>query len=60
MSPYQVFGYVSARSQLTFDEEPITAAGVSDVDTERITALVARHLTPAVRYSASAERAFSD
>lgn len=40
MSPYQVFGYLSARSQPTFDEEPITAASFGDLDAERIATFV--------------------
>ena len=40
MSPYQVFGYMSARSQPTFDEETIAAATIGDLDAERIAAFV--------------------
>ncbi len=42
MSPYQVFGYLSARSQPTLDEEPIAAAGLDDLDAEGVAAFVER------------------
>lgn len=42
MSPYQVFGYLSARSQPTLDEEPIVAASLDDLDGDGIAAFVER------------------
>lgn len=42
MSAYQVFGYMSARSQPVFDEEVVDSASLADLDDERITAFVAR------------------
>jgi ATP-dependent DNA helicase RecG len=40
MSPYQVFGYLSARSQPTFDEEIVAGATIGNLDAERIAAFV--------------------
>jgi len=40
MSPYQVFGYLSARSQPTLDEEPIAAASLEDLDADGLDAFV--------------------
>ena len=36
MTDYEIFGYVSARAQPTFDEEPIAEARVEDLDQERL------------------------
>ena len=38
MTDYEVFGYVSSRTQPTMDEEPVTAASVSDLDPSRLDA----------------------
>lgn len=40
MSSYQVFGYLSARSQPTFDQEVITQAGMDDLDADLLAAFV--------------------
>lgn len=42
MSPYQIFGYLSARSQPLFDEELVGAASVADLDADRLAAFVDR------------------
>ena len=42
MSSYQVFGYLSARSQPTLDEEPIAAACLDDLDADVVAAFVER------------------
>lgn len=51
MSPYQIFGYLSARSQPTFDEEPVAAASLADLDAERVEAFIQqlRHQRPRAR-----------
>ena len=36
MTDYEVFGYVSARNQPTFDEEAITGATIAELDQEKI------------------------
>lgn len=40
MSSYQVFGYMSARSQPTFDRELVVEAGAEDLDAEHLAAFV--------------------
>jgi len=42
MSPYQVFGYLSARSQPTLDEEAIIAASLDDLDGDGLAAFLER------------------
>jgi ATP-dependent DNA helicase RecG len=42
MSTYQVFGYMSARSQPVFDEEVVASAGLAALDRDRIAAFVDR------------------
>jgi Predicted transcriptional regulator containing an HTH domain and an uncharacterized domain shared with the mammalian protein Schlafen len=42
MSPYQVFGYLSARSQPTLDEEPIIAGSLDDLDGDGIAGFLER------------------
>ncbi len=42
MTDYEVFGYVSAHSQPTFDEEPIADADMDDLDMERIETFLAQ------------------
>ncbi len=42
MSAYQVFGYMSARSQPAFDEEVVVSANLADLDRDRIAAFVDR------------------
>jgi ATP-dependent DNA helicase RecG len=36
MTDYEVFGYVSARSQPTFDQEPVREASLDDLDPEKL------------------------
>ncbi|HEY3309047.1 MAG TPA: ATP-binding protein [Desulfuromonadaceae bacterium] len=36
MTDYEIFGYVSAQSQPTFDEEPIKEAALEDLDKEKL------------------------
>ena len=38
MSDYEIFGYVSARTQPTFDEEPVSEATLDDLDQPRLDA----------------------
>ncbi len=42
MPPYQVFGYLSSRSQPLHDEEIIPSASIDDLDADRIEAFVAK------------------
>ncbi len=52
MSPYLVFGYLSARSQPLFDEEPVLSASLGDLDRKRLSAFVEqlRGERPRARY----------
>jgi ATP-dependent DNA helicase RecG len=52
MSAYQVFGYLSARSQPTFDEDAVAAATPQDLDGDRINAFIEqlRHDRPRARF----------
>jgi ATP-dependent DNA helicase RecG len=52
MTDYEVFGYVSSRTQPTFDEEPVGNATVEDLDTEALAAYVAelRRTRPGAGY----------
>ena len=36
MTDYEIFGYVSARAQPTFDEEPIAEARIEDLDQQKL------------------------
>ncbi|MEW6416611.1 MAG: ATP-binding protein [Nitrospirota bacterium] len=36
MTDYEIFGYVSARTQPTFDEEPVKEASLDDLNTEKL------------------------
>ena len=36
MTDYEIFGYVSARTQPTFDEEPVKDASIDDLNKERL------------------------
>lgn len=36
MTDYEIFGYVSARTQPTFDEEPVKNASLDDLNTEKL------------------------
>jgi len=42
MTDYEIFGYVSAQSQPTFDEEPITEATLEDLDKEKLNVFLER------------------
>jgi ATP-dependent DNA helicase RecG len=42
MTDYEIFGYVSAQSQPTFDEEPIREATLDDLDNERLNGFIDR------------------
>ena len=42
MTDYEIFGYVSARAQPTFDEEPVTQATTDDLDEAAIDAYLER------------------
>jgi ATP-dependent DNA helicase RecG len=42
MTDYEIFGYVSARTQPTYDEEPITQATIDDLDQAAIDAYLHR------------------
>jgi ATP-dependent DNA helicase RecG len=42
MTQYQVWGYLSARSQPTFDAEPVPSSGSGDLDTVRVETYVDR------------------
>lgn len=42
MTDYEIFGYVSAQSQPTFDEEPIPEATLDDLDKEKLTSFLER------------------
>lgn len=42
MTDYEIFGYVSAQSQPTFDEEPITAATLEDLDRDKLNLFLER------------------
>lgn len=42
MTDYEIFGYVSAKSQPTFDEEPITEATLEDLDKQKLTIFLER------------------
>lgn len=52
MSAYQVFGYLSGRSQPTFDEEAVAAASLEDLDSDRLTGFIEqlRRTRPRARY----------
>jgi ATP-dependent DNA helicase RecG len=41
MTDYEIFGYVSARSQPTFDPEPVPDASLDDLDREKLDAYLA-------------------
>jgi len=41
MSDYEIFGYVSSRSQPTFDEEPVRDASLDDLDPAKLDAYLA-------------------
>ncbi|MCM2357835.1 MAG: putative DNA binding domain-containing protein [Geobacteraceae bacterium] len=42
MTDYEIFGYVSAQSQPTFDEEPITEATLEDLDRDKLNVFLER------------------
>ncbi len=42
MTDYEIFGYVSARSQTTFDAEPVRDATLDDLDQDQLNAYLAR------------------
>jgi len=42
MTPYQVFGYLSARTQPALDEEPVRQASLDDLDSDSLTAFVGK------------------
>jgi ATP-dependent DNA helicase RecG len=42
MTDYEVFGYISAQSQPTFDEEPIAEATLEDLDKEKLNIFLER------------------
>lgn len=42
MTDYEIFGYVSAQSQPTFDEEPIREATLEDLDRDRLNGFLDR------------------
>jgi ATP-dependent DNA helicase RecG len=42
MTDYEIFGYVSAQSQPTFDEEPIREATLEDLDRDRLNSFLER------------------
>lgn len=42
MTQYQVWGYLSARTQPTFDAEPVVASSVDDLDSAQVEAYVER------------------
>jgi ATP-dependent DNA helicase RecG len=52
MTDYEIFGYVSARAQPTFDEEPVAEATLEDLDRERLEGYVAalRQVRPQAAY----------
>jgi ATP-dependent DNA helicase RecG len=52
MTAYQVFGYLSARSQPVFDEEPVSRATLAELDLDRLGAFVEelRRQHPRARY----------